>query len=131
MHISTETNFSGVAENHPWSAQFTALGYDDGAISTLPHQFFRDWLDQEPTSGHFYIGRGSGFGVGSLVKYDSGQQSLVSDLCCRGSRLVSSSMAIMRCARSRRTASSLGGGLKMPPPHMPTGDQDDVWIGDE
>ena len=76
MHISTETNFSGVAENHPWSAQFTVLGYDDGAISTLPHQFFRDWLDQEPTSGHFYIGRGSGFGVGSLVKYDSGQQSL-------------------------------------------------------
>jgi len=76
MQISTETNFAGVAEKHHWSPQFTVLTYDDGAISTIPHQFFLDWLDQEATNGHFYIGRCSGFGVGSLAKYDSGHQSL-------------------------------------------------------
>jgi virginiamycin A acetyltransferase len=57
-------------------AAFTVLSYDDGAISTIPHQFFRDWLDQEATNGYFHIGRCSGFGVGSLAKYDNTRQSL-------------------------------------------------------
>ncbi|MGX9730275.1 acetyltransferase [Janthinobacterium aestuarii] len=135
MQISTETNFSGVAENHPWSAQFTVLGYADGAISTLPHQFFRDWLDQEPQSGHFYIGRGSCFGVGSLVKYDSGQQSLcVGRYVAGGSRL----SFILNGQHEMRTVSTfmlsiLGGDLKnSPPPQYPdTVIKNDVWIGDE
>ncbi|PLY41600.1 acetyltransferase [Janthinobacterium sp. ROICE36] len=135
MNISTETNFSGVAENHPWSGQFTVLGYDDGAISTLPHQFFRNWLDLEPTSGHFYIGRGSGFGVGSLVKYDSGQQSLcVGRYVAGGSRL----RFLLNGRHEMRTISTymlsiLGGGLKNAPPpqYADTVIKNDVWIGDE
>ncbi|MGX9783141.1 acetyltransferase [Janthinobacterium sp. BJB301] len=135
MQISTETNFSGVAESHPWSAQFTVLGYTDGAISTLPHQFFRDWLDQEPAHGHFYIGRGSCFGVGSLVKYDGGQQSLcVGRYVAGGSRL----SFILNGQHEMRTISTymlsiLGGGLKnLPPPQYPdTVIKNDVWIGDE
>ena len=135
MQISTETNFSGVAENHPWSAQFTVLGYADGAISTLPHQFFRDWLDQEPAGGHFYIGRGSCFGVGSLVKYDSGQQSLcVGRYVAGGSRL----SFILNGQHEMRTISTymlsiLGDGLKNAPPpqYADTVIKNDVWIGDE
>lgn len=135
MQISTETNFSGVAENHPWSAQFTVLGYADGAISTLPHQFFRNWLDQEPEGGHFYIGRGSCFGVGSLVKYDSGQQSLcVGRYVAGGSRL----SFILNGQHEMRTVSTymlsiLGGGLKNAPPpqYADTVIKNDVWIGDE
>jgi virginiamycin A acetyltransferase len=135
MHISTETNFSGVAENHRWSAQFTVLGYADGAISTLPHQFFRDWLDQEPENGHFYIGRASCFGVGSLVKYDSGQQSLcVGRYVAGGSRL----SFILNGQHEMRTVSTymlslLGGGLKNvhPPQYADTVVKNDVWIGDE
>lgn len=39
--------------------------------------FFRNWLDQtENINGKFYIGKCSGFGVGSMVKYDAGLQNL-------------------------------------------------------
>ena len=135
MHISTETNFTGVAETHPWSPQFTVLGYEDGAISTLPHQFFRDWLDREPTDCHFYIGRCSGFGVGLLVKYDSVQQSLcVGRYVAGGSRL----RFLLNGQHEMRTISTYmlslaGGGLKnvAVPEYGDTVIKNDVWIGDE
>lgn len=76
MQITTDSDFSGTDENHPWAAQFKVLNYSQGGCSLIPHDFFRDWLDQEARIGTFYIGKCSGFGVGSLVKYDAGIQSL-------------------------------------------------------
>lgn len=135
MDISTETNFSGVIADHPWSPQFTVLGYEDGAFSSIPHQFFRNWLDQEPANGHFYIGRGSCLGVGSLVKYDGGQQSLcVGRYVAGGSRL----SFILNGQHEMRTISIyilsiLGNGLTTAPPpqYGDTVIKNDVWIGDE
>jgi len=66
----------GVSEDNAYAKQFLMLAYVDGSFSTVPHRFFRDWLDEETQFGSFYIGRGSGPGVGSLVKYDSNAQNL-------------------------------------------------------
>lgn len=69
------------------SQQFNILTYSLGG-SAIPLGFFRDWRDQEPESGTFYIGKCSDFGVGSMVKYDSECQSLrVGRFVSGGSRL--------------------------------------------
>jgi acetyltransferase-like isoleucine patch superfamily enzyme len=135
MQINTEKNFTGFVADHPWSPQFAVLGYADGAVSTVPHRFFRDWLDTEPEFGQFHIGRCSGFGVDSLVKYDSGQQSLrVGRYVAGGARL----RFILNGQHETRTISTymfnaIGLGIQ----HAPApqyGDTvigNDVWIGDE
>ena len=76
MQIITEPDFSGVDETHRWAKQFKILNYSQGGYSMIPHNFFRNWLDEEAQTGTFYIGKCSGFGVGSMVKYDAGLQSL-------------------------------------------------------
>ena len=135
MQLSTEVNFSGFATEHPWAAQFAVLTYADGAISTIPHRFFRDWLDEEPQYGHFYIGRCSAFGVESIVKYDSDQQCLrVGRYVAGGARL----RFLLNGQHEMRTISTcflktFGGALDQPPmPQLPdTVIKNDVWIGDE
>lgn len=135
MQITTEANYTGTLQDHALSAHFTVLGYADGASSTLPPQFFRDWLDQEPGFGHFFIGRCSGFGVGSQVKYDSNKQSLcVGRFVAGGARL----RFVLNGRHEMRTISTymlgvLGGGLKSvePPQYGSTVIKNDVWIGDE
>ena len=76
MDITTEADCLGFIQNHPWTKQFRVLGYRDGGYSTFPGDFFRNWLDEEPNFGTFFIGRCSGVGVGSTVKYDGNAQSL-------------------------------------------------------
>jgi len=77
MQIITESDFTCVDKNHRWAKQFQILNYSQGGYSMIPHGFFRNWLDQtENINGTFYIGKCSGFGVGSMVKYDAGLQSL-------------------------------------------------------
>ena len=58
MNIQTEDNFIGVDKNSPSSKQWIILKYEDGATSTIPHGFFRDWLDQDlidANFGDFYL----------------------------------------------------------------------------
>jgi hypothetical protein len=77
MQIITEPDFLNVDKAHRWAEQFQILNYSQGGLSTIPHGFFRNWLDQkENISGKFYIGKCSGFGIDSIVKYDAGLQSL-------------------------------------------------------
>jgi virginiamycin A acetyltransferase len=135
MQIYTEDDFSGTIDEHPWAAQFAVLGYADGGISTIPHNFFRDWLDQEAQAGTFYIGRCSGFGVGSLVKYDAGHQSLgVGRFVSGGLRL----RFLLNGQHESKTISTymfsvLGMGMQNPPPPQYADSiiKNDVWIGDE
>lgn len=135
MQLETENDFSGIASDHPMSQQFMVLTYSLGGSSVIPLNFFRDWLDQEPQNGTFYIGRCSGFGVGSLVKYDSGYQSLrVGRFVAGGLRL----KFLLNGQHESRTISTYmfstaGMGLKNAPPPQ-YGDsiiKNDVWIGDE
>jgi len=135
MHIETEPDFSGVATDHPLNEQFMVLNYSLGGSSLIPRRFFRDWLDRDSPDGVFHIGKCSGFGVGSLVKYDSSAQ------CLRVGRFVAGGLRLrflLNGQHETRTISSYmfstaGMGLNNAPPPQ-YGDsiiKNDVWIGDE
>ncbi len=49
MKIITEQNILGIEKDHRWAEQFTVFRYKDGATSTIPKGFFRNWLDQDKT----------------------------------------------------------------------------------
>jgi|AraplaDrversion2_2_1032049.scaffolds.fasta_scaffold00768_30 acetyltransferase-like isoleucine patch superfamily enzyme len=135
MQIFTEDDFTGVVEHHDMLDQFSVLGYASGGGSSIPHNFFRDWLDREPQQGYFYIGRCSGIGVGSIAKYDSTQQNLcIGRFVAGGSRL----RFVLNGQHEMRTISTymfsvLGMGLRnvSPPQYADTVIKNDVWIGDE
>lgn len=57
MDISTDLDFAGTSDSHPWAAQFTVLTYAGGGYSLIPLRFFRDWLDLPVEHCHFQIGR--------------------------------------------------------------------------
>jgi virginiamycin A acetyltransferase len=136
MHINTDEDFVE-SEDHQWSKMFKVLAYKSGGYSFIPHKFFRTWLDEEILSddASFYIGRCSGFGVGSIAKYDGPAQSL------RVGRFVSGGLRLkflLNGQHEMRTISTTilsvnGGGLRNTP--LPQyGDctiKNDVWIGDE
>jgi virginiamycin A acetyltransferase len=136
MQIITEPDFSGVDNNHRWAEQFRILTYSQGGTSSIPHNFFRNWLDQtDNIQGKFYIGKCSGFGVGSIVKYDAGLQSLhVGRFVSGGLRL----KFLLNGQHEMRTISTamfsvLGMGLNNSPPQQYGNSilKNDIWIGDE
>jgi acetyltransferase-like isoleucine patch superfamily enzyme len=136
MQIITEPDFSGVNKQHPWAEQFQILTYSQGGTSSIPHGFFRNWLDQsENINGKFYINKCSGFGVGSIVKYDAGLQSLrVGRFVAGGLRL----KFLLNGQHEMRTISTamfsvLGMGLKnaAQPQYADSILKNDIWIGDE
>lgn len=97
--------------------------------------FFQNLLGEESDIGTFYIGKGAAFGVGSIVKYDTGIQSLrVGRFVAGGLRL----KFILNGQHEMRTLStSMFGafcdGLQhpTPPQYADTIIKNDVWIGDE
>lgn len=135
MQVFTEDDYTGVVPDHPWAQQFTVLGFREGGNSFVPNNFFRDWLDEEAQHGHFYIGRCSGFGVGSLVKYDAGHQSLaVGRFVAGGLRL----KFLLNGQHDMRTISTYmfgiqGMGLRnvQPPQYADSVVKNDIWLGDE
>ncbi|WP_038499236.1 acetyltransferase [Janthinobacterium agaricidamnosum] len=135
MQITTENDYTGVAANHPLAGQFTIMMYAGGEHSAIPHNFFRDWLDQEARHGTFHIGRCSGFGVGSLAKYDAGKQNLqVGSFVSGGLRL----RFLLNGQHETHTISTCmfsvhGIGLEnvAPPQYGDSIIKNDVWIGDE
>jgi virginiamycin A acetyltransferase len=135
MHVTTETDALGAIADHPWSRQFTVIGYASGGFNLIPHRFFRTWLDEEPGFGTLFIGKCSAFGVGSLVKYDSNDQALrVGRFVAGGLRL----QFLLNGQHEFRTISSymfsiLGMGLRnqLQPQYGDSIIKNDVWIGDE
>ncbi|MGH8854607.1 MAG: acetyltransferase [Telluria sp.] len=85
--------------------------------------------------GHFYIGRCSGLGVGSLAKYDAGQQGLaIGRFVAGGLRL----RFLLNGQHESKTISTymfsaMGMGLRNAPPpqYADSVVKNDVWIGDE
>lgn len=138
MKIVTESNFLKIEENHPWAEHFTMLHYEDGAYSSIPKGFFRDWLDQDISQQEictFQIGRGSGLGVGSIAKYDTPQQSL------RVGRFVAGGLRLRFLLNGQHEMGTIstcmfsifGQGFRNSPPPQ-YGDtilKNDIWIGDE
>lgn len=135
MHVMTTDDSIGFLSEHPLSKQFIVIGYRDGAQSFIPGNFFRNWLDDEATKGTFQIGRGSGFGIGSVAKYESEAQKLVvGNFVAGGMRL----RFLLNGQHETRTISmtmfkSFGTGIMNPqiPQYGDTVIKNDVWIGDE
>lgn len=135
MNVTTSDDFIGVLPNHPMSKQFVVLGYRDGAFSTIPNNFFRDWLDEEAKVGTFSIGRCSGLGVGSIAKYDAGLQSLSIGKNVAGGLRVKFLLNGQHEVRSISMTmfSIFENGLRnaTPPQYGDMIVHNDVWIGDE
>lgn len=135
MKIITTDDFIGMLPGHAWARHFTVLGYKDGGFSSIPKNFFSNWLEEEPTQGNFQIGRCSGIGVGSIAKYDDGPQQLViGKYVAGGLRL----RFLLNGQHETRTMSIcmlglFGNGLQHArmPQYGDTIIQNDVWIGDE
>lgn len=135
MNVTTSPDSIGVLQDHRLSAHFIVIGYRDGAQSCIPNNFFQNWLGLEATQGEFQIGRGSGFGVGSVAKYDSDAQKLVIGHYVSGGQGVRFLLNGQHETRTISTAmfGSFGAGLVHPPAPQ-YGDTvvgNDVWIGDE
>lgn len=135
MNVVTSDDSIGVLPSHPLSKQFIVIGYKDGAFSTIPHNFFKDWLDEEARTGTFHIGRCSGLGVGSVVKYDMDIQKLVVGKNVAGGQRLKFVLNGQHEMRSISTTmfSLYGNGLTNPviPQYGDTVIHNDVWIGDE
>jgi virginiamycin A acetyltransferase len=135
MNLTTSEDCIGVLPDHPWSKAFIVIGYRDGAISTIPNNFFRDWLDEEAQTGSFHIGRCSALGVGSIAKYDSGIQKLVIGKNVAGGlrlKFLLNGQHDMRSI-SMTLFHSMAGGIANPamPQYGDTVIHNDIWIGDE
>lgn len=135
MEVFTESDYTGVVNDSPLASEFTVLAYADGGQSVIPHNFFRDWLDREAQTGNFYIGRCSGFGVGSLVKYDAGLQSLCVGRYVAGGlrlRFLLNGQHETRTISTYMFSAAAPGLQNAPPPqYADSVIKNDVWIGDE
>lgn len=135
MHIITEPDVTGEITDHAWSRYYKMIGFRDGGFSWIPFNFFRTFLDEEPTFGTFQIGRCSGFGIGSIVKYDSEEQSLrIGRYVAGGLRL----RFVLNGQHDTRTISMCMFsvfGMELRNSRLPQyGDsivKNDVWLGDE
>jgi acetyltransferase-like isoleucine patch superfamily enzyme len=131
----TSDDSIGILPNHPLSKQFVVIGYRDGAFSTIPNNCFRTWLDEEAALGTFHIGRCSGLGVGSIVKYDGAAQKLeIGKNVAGGQRLKFVLNGQHEIKGISMTLFSLyGNGLTNceMPQYGDTIVHNDVWIGDE
>lgn len=135
MQINSEDDYTGIDKEHRLSPLFDVLTYAKGGSSVIPHGFFRTYLDQEPDVGVFHIGKCSGFGVGSLVKYDTEAQ------CLRVGRYVAGGLRLrflLNGQHETRTISTYmfsTAGMDLrnvdPPQYGDSVIKNDVWIGDE
>lgn len=135
MNIVSSDDCIGVLTAHPFSTHFTVIGYKDGGYSVIPKSFFQNWLGEVTNPVSFHIGRCSGIGTGSIVKYDGAHQKLVIGKYVSGGQRL---RFVLNGQHEVRTItigmlSLYGMGLASPPvpQYADTVIRNDVWIGDE
>jgi virginiamycin A acetyltransferase len=135
MNITTSDDCVGVLSDHPLSRHFSVYGYQHGAFSLIPHDFFQDWQGEEAQAGSFHFGRCSVLGRGSVAKYGPYEPRLiVGRHVSGGTRL----RFLLNQQHDLRSISMCffevyGNGLMNRPP-LRDGDtilHNDIWIGDE
>ncbi|MEK6419033.1 MAG: acetyltransferase [Burkholderia gladioli] len=135
MNVTTSDDCTGILADHPLARAFIVFGYKDGTYSTIPNNFFKNWIDEEATEGSFHIEKGSGFGVGSTAKYDGNAQSLRVGKYVSGGQRLRFVLNGQHDMRSISTAMFSVFGNDMlnpaPPQYADTEVHNDVWIGDE
>ncbi|MGM3173507.1 acetyltransferase [Dickeya lacustris] len=135
MNISTDDDCLGFDTTCALAKHLKVIRYSDGFFSSIPHDFFQNWLGEQSDIGLFHIGKGSGVGVGSVVKYDSGAQNLrIGRFVAGGCRL----KFILNGQHEMRTISTAMFSLfseelqnPLQPQYQDSIVKNDVWIGDE
>lgn len=139
MRIVTEPDYIGVSSSHRLAKHFSVLSYRSGALSFLPRGLYRNWLDEDISGSDsitLHIGHCSGFGVGSIVKHDTPEQTL------RMGRFVSAGLRLRFLLNGQHETGSistymfstlLGSDFQQPatPQYGDTVLKNDIWIGDE
>ncbi len=135
MNIETEQDCVGIDRNHDLAPFFDVLTYKDGLHSFIPKNFFQDWLGQPYDVGTMHLGKCSGFGIESIVKYDSAIQSL------QVGRFVSGGLRVKFLLNGQHEIKTMSTSMLMfhhsglmNPPQPQYGNsiiKNDIWIGDE
>lgn len=133
--ITSEEDTIGIIPDPRGIEGFTCIGYRNGGVTYLPHDFFRSWQDKPTQPGRLKIGRCSSFGTGSFVKFDNEEQIVtIGKYVSAGQRviLLVDSNHEMECL-STCQFSAFDKEMRNP---MPAAKKtiiigNDVWIGDE
>jgi len=135
VNIDTDDDCLGFDSTHSLAQHFDVLLYKDGLISTLPKDFFQNWLGDSFQAGRMRIGKCSGFGIGSIAKYDSDAQSLNVGRFVAGGARIKLLLNGQHETRSMSTAMLSFMHPDLQAPAIPQyGDlviKNDIWIGDE
>jgi virginiamycin A acetyltransferase len=135
MNITTSDDCVGVLSDHLLSKHFSVYGYQDGAFSLIPHDFFQDWKGEEAEGGSFHFGRCSFLGSGSIAKYGPYEPRLIVGRNVSGGSRLRFQLNAQHDMRSISTRffGAYGDDLMNRPP-LRDGDtilHNDIWIGDE
>ncbi len=73
LHFLTEDNYAGLLKDPYYSRTFHVLKYGDGTLTFIPDRLFMQWNGLPAGPGdwnfdHCFIGRCSGFGIGSAIR---------------------------------------------------------------
>ncbi|MBV1774304.1 acetyltransferase [Burkholderiaceae bacterium DAT-1] len=122
----------GIAQGHPLSKRFHVFLFEDGSQTSIPQDFFTRWDGEFPQGVTIKMGKNSGFGLGSRVKYDGGIQILeVGNYVAAGNEI----KIILNGLHDTQGLSSymlglLGAPYRPQPQLGNTVIENDVWIGD-
>lgn len=76
VKIHSDDDLVGIVPDPRHVEGFMALSYKGGGYSWIPDDFFCNQRNICYTPGHFYIGKCSGFGLGSFIRFSDPKQSV-------------------------------------------------------
>lgn len=76
IRIHTDGDCIGAIPDPRGVKGFTALSYSEGGFTWIPEGFFNGWRSYCDNPGWVYVGKCTGFGVGSAVRFTNPEQSV-------------------------------------------------------
>jgi len=77
FNLKTSPDYVGIDKNHPCANTHVVMKYLDGAYSFwLPGSVVM-WNLEPATCGTLHLGKGSGIGIGTTIKFDRPEQTLM------------------------------------------------------
>lgn len=72
LKIETDNDFAGYIDDQRGITGFITLSYKEGGLSRIPEDFMiNNWRNHCATPGTLYIGKCSGFGLGSFIRFSN------------------------------------------------------------
>lgn len=76
IKISTDLDCIGAVEDPRGAKGFSSLAYKDGGFTWIPDNFFSGWRSYCDIPGLFHVGKCTGFGIGSFIRFGNNAQSV-------------------------------------------------------